>query len=201
MMIQGTKVDVAKLLNSANGLYTVILAGDSKETFLFSVTIPDNDGTLAVELKKLLPPDPKNPNRSIIPATIKKNREYFKPEFVYLDKQVILVSSFDRCIAKTHRPYALKADFTRLLPAEGAGFAVMNITPKTLESLKKCCEDKPAVLALLNTLSPASYAEVVKLAPDGVYSIGVADFSITSAYFDFSQKLAQIASNAKANKK
>ena len=198
---KNTKVDVAKLLNSANGLYTVIFAGETEDTFRFSVTIPDNDGTIAAELKKQLPPDPKNPNRSRLIVPMKKKREYLKPEIIYLDKQIMVVSSFERCIAKNHRPYALKADFVRQLPATGAGFAVLNITPEFLANLKNLCKDKPVILTLLNTLSPASGAEVVKIAPDGVYSVGVADFSLTAAYFNFSQKLATIIDEAKAIKK
>ena len=201
MVVRGTNVDVNKLLNSANGLYTVIFAGENEETFRFSLTIPDNDGTISAELKKLLPPDPGNPNRSLIPAPMKKKREYFKPEIVYLDKQIMLVSSFERCLAVQHRPYGLRADFIRLLPATGAGFSFLNITPKTLNNLKKKCQDKPVILALLNTLSPANAAEVVKIAPDGIYSVGVADFSLTAAYFNFSQRLSGFTNEAKANKK
>ena len=67
--------------------------------------------------------------------------------------------------------------------------------------LKKKCQDKPVILALLNTLSPANAAEVVKIAPDGIYSVGVADFSLTAAYFNFSQKLSAFTDEAKANKK
>ena len=201
MSCPNAKIDIAKLLNSANGLYTLILAGDSEETFRFSLTVPDNDGIISAELKKLLPPDPKNPNRSVIPMQMKKKREYLKPELVYLDKQIILVSSFERCVAKIHRPYALKADFVRQLPANGAAFSVLNITPKTLESLKRLCKDKPVILTLLNTINPASGAEVIKIAPDGVYTVGVADFSFSAAYFNFSQKLATIIDEAKALKK
>ena len=199
MSCPNAKIDIAKLLNSANGLYTLILAGDSEETFRFSLTVPDNDGSISAELKKLLPPDPQNPNRSVIP--VKKKREYLKPELVYLDKQIILVSSFERCVAKIHRPYALKADFVRQLPANGAAFSVLNITPQTLESLKRLCKDKPVILTLLNTINPASGAEVIKIAPDGVYTVGVADFSFSAAYFNFSQKLATIIDEAKALKK
>ena len=201
MSCPNAKIDIAKLLNSANGLYTLILAGDSEETFRFSLTVPDNDGSISAELKKLLPPDPKNPNRSVIPMQMKKKRKYLKPELVYLDKQIILVSSFERCVAKIHRPYALKADFLRQLPANGAAFSVLNITPKTLGSLKRLCKDKPVILTLLDTINPASGAEVIKIAPDGVYTVGVADFSFSAAYFNFSQKLATIIDEAKALKK
>ena len=124
-----------------------------------------------------------------------------KPELVYLDKQIILVSSFERCVAKIHRPYALRADFVQQLPANGAAFSVLNITPKALANLKNFCKNKPLILALLNAISPASGAEVIKIAPDGVYTVGVADFSFSAAYFNFSQKLSTFAEEAKSLKK
>lgn len=201
MFIQGVPVDVAKLLNSANGLYTLIIAGETPETFRVSLTIPDRDGTISAELKKVLPPSPQSPGRTVLPCPIGKGQDILRPEIVYLDKEIMLVSNGARCLETPHRPYALKADFLRLLPASGAGFTFVNLTPKAIASLKSAVAPQiPALTGLFNTLTPANLAEVTRVSPNGIYSIAVADFSIESVYFDFCMKLGEIINQMQSAK-
>ena len=200
IMINQQKINLPALLNSASGLYTLIIAGETPETFRFSLTIPDRYGLLSAKLKQDLPPVPNAPGRSKLPIPVVKGFEFIQPEFVYLEKEVILVSNFDRCLGKIHRSCELRADFLRLLPATGAGFTVLKFTPAALANLKKSFKNQPTIMELLNTLSPASAAEVIRITPDGVHSIGVADFSISSAYYKFSHKMSTVISNIQAAK-
>lgn len=200
LMLNQQKINLPALLNSASGLYTFIIAGETPETFRFSLTIPDRHGILAATIKKFLPPAPQTPGRSKLPIPPAKGFEFIQPEFVYLEKEVILVSNFDRCLGKIHRSSELRADFLRLLPATGAGFTVLKFTPTALANLKKSYQNQPVIMELLNTLSPASAAEVIRITPDGVQSIGVADFSISAAYFKFSQKLSSVITSIQAAK-
>lgn len=167
-------IDANKLNASIGGNWSIIVAGKSEETLRFTISIPDNDGTLTALLKKHLPPDAATPDRSFIPDPPPNTR----PAILYMGNRVMLVSDAARC-AKIERPFALPADFVRMLPANAAGFKVVNLSPELLAGLKqmKFIRKNPVALKVVNSLKPGLAFETTLAESDAIRSITAADFS------------------------
>ncbi len=170
---QKNGIAIDKLLASANGNWSMYVAGNSLETFRIAITIPDNDGSITAVLKKHLPPSPETPDRSFIPPLPDSK---MKPAILYLGKQLMLVNDFERC-TKIERPFSIPPEFARMLPANAASFSFLKISPELIAALRQMKDLPPQAKLLLDALYPCLAVDAAVVESDAVRSIGVADFS------------------------
>ena len=181
-------IAIDELLASANGNWTLFIAGHSPETLRLTITLPDNDGTITALFKKHLPPSPKTPDRSFLPPLPESK---MKPAILYLGKQIMFVSDFDRC-TKIERPFSIPPQFTRLLPANAASFSFIKITPELIASLRQMKNIPSEVKPLLDALPLGQAADAAMVESDGLRTIGVADFSFNDLVFNLLSTLKNI---------
>ena len=183
---EGIAID--KLLASANGNWTIFFAGDSPETFRVTITIPDNDGSITELLKKHLPPSPQTPDRSFIPPLPESK---MKPAILYLGKQIMIVSDFDRC-TKIERPFSIPPAFAAKLPANAASFSFIKISPELIANLQKMKDIPEQVKPLLYALYPCQAVDAAVVESDGLRTVGVADFSFNDLLINLLSTLKNI---------
>ena len=181
-------IAIDKLLASANGNWTIFFAGYSPESFRVTITIPDNDGSITAVLKKHLPPAPQTPDRSFLPPL---QQSKMKPAILYLGKQIMIVSDFDRC-TKIVRPFSIPPYFANKLPADAASFSFLKISPELIDNLRQMKDIPPEVKPLLDALYPCQAVDAAVVESDGLRSVGVANFSINDLVINLLTTLKNI---------
>ena len=183
-------IDPVKLSASANGKYLLFIAGNSPESFRFSLVIPDSTGNISAALKQAFPPATATPDRSMLPAQHGMN-----PALLYLDKSIVLVSDFDRC-TKIYKSFGIPESFRRLVPAKAGAYGVINISQQLIDNMQTIIpndkEVRGVLMKLLFGIKPGLSVHATTVERDGARIIDIADFSIEDAYYKFLMRTAYI---------
>ena len=161
------------LLKSISGKWKIVIAGTNTTDLLVNIDIPDNDGVLAAILRKELKLQP-DAKAGIIPIVM------LPVKVAFGDQKVSIGISANR---KNKAVVAQNPDFANYITrigSTGTGYALLNITPELIASVKAFQSPQ---LACALELAPFSMLGLMKNDDTGVYCISAANVSGTKMTF------------------
>lgn len=166
-------IELNSLLKSISGKWKIVIAGSSFMDLMVNVDIPDNDGVLASILRKELKLQP-NAKEGIIPLLM------LPVKVAFANQKVTVGISANR---KNKAVLAQNPDFANYISRignTGTGYALINITPELIATVKAFLSPQ---LASTLEFTPFSALGLMKNDDAGLYCISAANASGTKMTF------------------